>query len=173
MATTAIFGVNKKDRWNKVGVLFERYPQLMNQLCEAVGECDESFVFDTLTVRGLMEMCAGQIPSEVKAMFRGKNLGQVARIVNSLRRGMEDFARFLENTVPPDSENSAMMRRGMLPSNIEEAILWTLKEAYTLNGLEAAQSLTVYEYKIARKQVYNDAVAARNQSEIARKEARK
>lgn len=158
MATTAIFGVKKTDRWNRVGVLFERYPQLIDQLCEVITDFDEKFNFDTISIKGLLELAGGNIPEEVRVGFRGKNVGQVIRRINSLRKGMNDFVQFLEATTPPDSADSILLRRGVLPSNIEEAILWTLKEAYTLNGLEAAQRLTVYEYKIARKQVYNAAI---------------
>ena len=173
MATTVIFGVKPKDRWNKVGILFEKHPAILAQLCEQVKDIDESFNFDTLTVKGLLELCGGNIPEEVKLKFRGKNVRQVAMIVNAVRAGMESFAQFMEETTPPESVQAVKLRKGMLPSNIEEAVLWTLKEAYTLNGLEAAHALTVYEYKIARKQVFNDAVAAMNQAAMVQKGGRR
>jgi hypothetical protein len=83
--------------------------------------------------------------------------------MNALEAGMADFVKFMERTTPPTTPQQLRIERGMLDANIEEAILWTLRGNYSLHGLEDAQNLTIYEYKIARKHAYNEAIAAYNQ----------
>ena len=63
-----------------------------------------------------------------------------------------------------DALKQKALMRGMLTGNMEEAVLWTLKESFTLHGFEDAHKLTVYEFMTARKNVYNEALVAYRQS---------
>jgi hypothetical protein len=83
-------------------------------------------------------------------------------MVNSLRDGLAAFTDFLERTAPPLTAYAKKMSGGTIKGNIEESVLWTLRESFGLPSLEQAHNLTVYEYMVARKSVYNDAVVAYN-----------
>ena len=83
-------------------------------------------------------------------------------MVNSLRDGLATLTEFLERTTPPLTAYAKKMSGGTLKGNIEEAVLWTLRESFGLQSLEQAHNLTVYEYMVARKSAYNDARVAYN-----------
>lgn len=158
------YSVRPSEQWSRVSVFFTTYPAAMDQLMEAVPERDGEFVFDLLTVGGMLEAVGGAIPAEVKASMEGLTVAQAAARLNSLRDGLLEFITFLEATEPPMTLRQEQFRRGMMEGNIEEAVLWTLKECFTLHSFEDAQKLTVYEYKTARKNAYNEALAAYRQS---------
>ena len=158
------YSVKRSEPWADVAPFFTSYPSAMDQLLAAVPERDDAFCFDLLTVRGMLEAVGGNIPSEVKTQLDGLTVGEAAARLNSLRDGLMAFTAFMEDTNPPETLRQKAMRRGMKDGNIEEAVMWTLKECYTLHGFEDAQKLTVYEYKTARKNAYNEALSAYRQS---------
>lgn len=162
MATKVKYSVNLTDRWESVRLFFEAYPDAMAELRQYVTQRD-TLNFDTLTVRSLLEMVAGRTPTELIARRNATTVEDWCAVMNALEAGMADFVKFMERTTPPTTPQQLKIERGMLDANIEEAILWTLRGNYSLHGLEDAQNLTIYEYKIARKHAYNEAVAAYNQ----------
>ena len=162
MATKVKYSVNLSDRWEAVRLFFEAYPDAMAELRQYVTQRD-GLNFDTLTVRSLLEMVAGITPTELIARRNAATIEEWCAVMNALEAGMADFVKFMEKTTPPVTPQQMRMERGMLDANIEEAILWTLRGNYSLHGLEDAQNLTIYEYKIARKHAYNEAIAAYNQ----------
>ena len=164
MGRTVKYSVTRSEPWAKVAPFFTSYPEAMEQLLAAVTERDEAFAFDLLTVRGMLEAVGGAIPTEVKTQLDGMTVGEAAARLNSLRDGLMAFAAFMEDTAAPETLRQKAMRRGMKEGNIEEAVMWTLKECFTLHGFEDAQKLTVYEYKTARKNAYNEALAVYRQS---------
>ena len=145
-------------------MFFTEYPAALDQLCTQIDGTLEGFNFETLSVGAMLEACVGKIPQELTTKYGGGDVETFARAVNSLRAGMDQFVKFMERTTPPETIYQKKMSAGTLPANIEEAVLWTLKNTYTLHGLEDAQRLTVYEYMIARKEAYNEALVAFNQS---------
>ena len=162
MATKVKYSVNLSDRWEDVRIFFDAYPQAFAELRLHVTLRD-TLNFDTLTVRSLLEMVAGKTPTELIARRNVATVKEWCAVMNALEAGMADFVKFMERTTPPVTPQQMRIERGMLDANIEEAILWTLRGNYSLHGLEDAQNLTIYEYKIARKHAYNEAVAAYNQ----------
>lgn len=158
------YRVSVSQPWSEVEVFFTSYPEAMDQLLAAVTETDPRVQFELLTVKSLLETARGDVPTELRERYRGATVEGWCRMVNSLRAGMDTFLKFMEHTTPPETLHGKRMSKGTLKGNLEEAVLWTLKKAFTLQGLEAAQNLTVYEYEIARKEVYNDAVVAYNKS---------
>ena len=158
------YSCRRSEPWQSVSLFFTLYPAAIDQLCAQIGGGLDGFSFETLTVASMIEACTGKIPHEITQRYGGGDVETFARALNSLRDGMERFVKFMEQTTPPETPYQKKMERGTLPANIEEAVLWTLKDTYTLHGLEDAQKLTVYEYMIARKNAYNEAVVAYNQS---------
>lgn len=148
--------------WKTVKPWFDIHPEGVEVLLEKVPERDDSVVFETLTVKSLLEVAGGGFPSELSARADSCTVKDYARMLNSLRDGLSRFTDFLESTKPPVTAYAKKMSAGTMSGNIEEAILWTLRMSYGLQSLEQAHALTVYEYMVARKSVYNDAIIAYN-----------
>lgn len=156
------YSISLSEPWSVVSHWFAVHPEGVDRLLEHVTDRDDSVIFETLTVKSLLEVSGGGFPSELSAKADGCTVEEYARMVNSLRDGLARFMDFLESTKPPETAYSKKMNAGTVSGNIEEAILWTLRQAYGLQNLEQAHALTVYEYMVARKSVYNDAVVAYN-----------
>jgi hypothetical protein len=156
------YDLSLSEPWSVVSPWFSVHPEGIDKLLEHVTERDGSVVFETLTVKSMLEVAGGGVPSELSSKIASCTVRGFASMLNSLRDGLSRFVDFLESTKPPVTAYSEKMSVGTLKGNIEEAILWTLRQAYGLQSLEQAHSLTVYEYMVARKSVYNDAVVAYN-----------
>lgn len=156
------YNLSLSEPWKTVKPWFDIHPEGMDSLLEKVTDRDDSVVFETLTVKSLLEVSCGGFPSELSAKADSCTVEEYACLLNSLRDGLARFFDFLESTKPPVTAYSKKTSAGTMGGNIEEAILWTLREAYGLQNLEQAHALTVYEYMVARKSVYNDAVVAYN-----------
>lgn len=165
MGRVVSYSVRTNERWEDVGIFFKSYPQAMAQLLSRFGSKD--IVFESLTVKGLLEAVGGDVPTELANTMKGCSVQEWCELVNGVRDGIAKFVKFMEQTTPPVSPMAKKMSKGVLSGNIEESVLMTLKTCYSLHGLEDAQKLTVYEYMIARKEVYNEAVVAYNQSMAA------
>lgn len=164
MGRAVRYSVLPSERWDKVAPFFEAYPAAMEQLCRTLPERDGDFMFETLTVKSMLECCAGQVPGEVREMCKGRTVAEAAAIHNSLRDGLARFLSFMEATQPPMTAREQMLTSGLMKGNIEEAVLWTLTGVFHLNGFEDAHKLTIYEYETARKNAYNEALVAYRQS---------
>lgn len=156
------YDLSLSEPWKTVKPWFEVNPQGIEVLLQHVTERDDAVVFETLTVKSLLEVAGGGFPSELSAKADSCTVGEYARMLNALRDGLARFMDFLKSTTPPVTAYSKKMSVGTMKGNLEEAILWTLRVSYGLQSLEQAHALTVYEYMVARKSVYNDAVVAYN-----------
>ena len=161
MSVKVKYSVELSDNWEDVRLFFEAYPNAFAELRLHVTQRD-SLNFDTLRVKSLLEMVAGRTPTELIPKRNAATVEEWCAVMNALEDGMSDFVKFMERTTPPTTPQQLRIERGMLEANIEEAILWTLRGNYSLHGLEDAQNLTIYEYKIARKHAYNEAIAVYN-----------
>lgn len=156
------YRVRPSERWADVHVFFENYPDAMEQLRSHFGKSD--FDFNLLSVRSMIEAANGIVPTEFKERFCNMTVKSFCEAYNGLMDGLDDFLLFLENTQPPQTIGQKRMLRGILKGNLEEAVLMTMKNCFALHDLDAATKLTVYEYKMARREAYNDAVVAYNRS---------
>lgn len=156
------YDISLSEPWKTVKPWFEVNPQGIEVLLQHVTERDEAVNFETLTVKSLLEVAGGGFPSELSAKADSCTVGKYARMLNALRDGLARFMDFLKSTTPPVTAYSKKMSVGTIKGNLEEAILWTLRVSYGLQSLEQAHALTVYEYMVARKSVYNDAVVTYN-----------
>lgn len=153
MGRTMRYSVKASDKWGDVAWFFSAYPDTYDKLVEKWPQTDGTFDFYALTVKDLCEIYGGSVPSKLV-----KNINARAYVVlnNTLKVKMEEFAAFLEKTLPPMTEDQKKAQGGLLDNGIEEAILLTCKQYYGLHSLEEAQRLTVYEFMIARKAIYNE-----------------
>lgn len=156
------YSVSPSDRWSDVCVFFDKYPQAFEQLRGNFGTGD--FDFFSLSVRGMLEAASGKMPSELSEKHKNKSVREWCEMANSVKDGVSRFLDFLEKTQPPYTLKQKKFTNGILKSSLEEAVLMTLKCCFTLNSLEDATKLTVYEYMMARKEAYNDAVINYNMS---------
>mgnify|MGYP007115381587 FL=1 len=148
--------------WKEVEAVFACNPDAFGRLMAKITKRDPSVQLETMTVKSMLEAVGGGVPSELRARYADATVVEWCAMVNSLRDALQAFTEFLERTVPPVTAYSKKMSSGTLKGNIEEAVLWTLRESFGLQSLEQAHNLTVYEYMVARKSVYNDAVVAYN-----------
>lgn len=160
MSRAVKYSVKLSERWQDVAPFFEAYPDALAQVCSVVGEGKQDFY--SLTVRGMLEAVSGQVPNEWKERYRGGTVGEWCAMLNALNAGISRFTEFMENTTPKQTNAQKKMLSGTLKSNLEEAVLMTLKSCFSLHDLEAATNLTVYEYMMARKDSYNEAMVYYN-----------
>lgn len=148
------------------------YPDALAQTCGYVKPNPDVWNFERMTVKGMLEAVSGKIPEEWDVKAKAGTVADYCTMVVSLKEGLENFTKFMDKTQPPVTIEQQRMTSGIIKGNLEEAVLWTLKTAFTLSGLEAAQKLTVYEYAVARKNIYNEAVVAYNENMAAAARAR-
>lgn len=148
--------------WREVEAVFDCNPDAFDKLLAKITKRDASVQVETLTVKSMLEAVGGKVPSELRGRYKDATVTEWCAMVNSLRDGLERFTDFLERTTPPLTAYAKKMSSGTLKGNIEEAVLWTLRESFGLQSLEQAHNLTVYEYMVARKSAYNDARVAYN-----------
>lgn len=160
MGRVVQYSVKLSERWQDVAPFFDAYPEALAQVCAIVGEGGQDFY--ALTVRGMLEAVNGQVPNEWKDRFKGGTVGEWCAMLNALKAGISRFTEFMENTTPKQTIAQKKALSGTLKGNLEEAVLMTLKSCFSLHDLEAATNLTVYEYMMARKEVYNEAVVYYN-----------
>lgn len=162
MGRSVKYSVKAKELWSKVAPFFAAYPDALAQLLSNFRA--KEINFEGLTVKGMLEAVGGNMPVELKRQLNGCTVKDWCETLLGVRAGLERFTRFMEETTPPVTMEQRRMSMGMKQGNIEECVLMTLKSCYSLHGLEDAQNLTVYEYMVARKEVYNEAVVNYNQS---------
>lgn len=152
--------------------MFDCNPQAFESLLAKIPSKDTAVQLETMTVKGMLEAVGGGVPSELRERHKDATVTEWCAMVNALREGLQTFTEFLERTTPPLTAYAKKMSSGTIKGNIEEAVLWTLRESFGLQSLEQAHNLTVYEYMVARKSAYNDAVIAYNKEmEIAARAA--
>lgn len=162
MGRTVKYSVKAGEPWAKVAPFFSAYPDAMAQLLSRFKPTDVNF--EALTVKGMLEAVSGRMPEELERKLGGCTVGDWCGVMLGVRKGLEAFAKFMEETTPPVTVEQKRMTNGVLSGNIEESVLMTLKSCFSLHGFEDAHKLTVYEYMVARKEVYNEAVINYNQS---------
>lgn len=160
MGRVVQYSVKLSERWRDVAPFFDAYPEALAQVCAIVGEGGQDFY--AMTVRGMLEAVNGQVPNEWKERYKGCTVGEWCAMLNALKAGISRFSEFMENTTPKQTIAQKKALSGTLKGNLEEAVLMTLKSCFSLHDLEAATNLTVYEYMMARKEVYNEAVVYYN-----------
>ena len=173
MERTVTFKINKDNCFGSVRPFFEAYPEVVEQLLEQVPKKAQDVNFEALSVKSLLELLSGRMPTELDGRLNEGTVEQFAEILHSLRDGVAVFEAFMKRTTPPKTPESVKMGKGQVPQGLEEAVLWTLRTAFSLHGFEDAHQLSVYEYMVARKNIYNEAIVAYNQSMAAGAAARR
>lgn len=156
------FVLKPSQPWREVAAVFDCNPQAFESLLAKIPSKDDSVQLETMTVKSMLEAVGGKVPAELSERYKDATVTEWCAMVNSLRDGLQTFTAFLEKTTPQTTAYARKMSAGTLKGNIEEAVLWTLRESFGLQSLEQAHNLTVYEYMVARKSAYNDAVIAYN-----------
>lgn len=173
MKRTIKYKVGKNDNFGSVRPFFEAYPEAVEQLLRQVPKRAQDVNFEALSVKSLLELLSGRMPTELDGRLNEGTVEQFGQVLNALRDGVAVFEEFMERTTPPKTPESVKMGKGQVPQGLEEAVLWTLRTAFSLHGFEDAHKLTIYEYMVARKNIYNEAIVAYNQSMAAGAAARR
>ena len=156
---TIPYEIDLNEQYSKVHVFFEEYPAAMDAVCNSDKVGVKDTPVEAMSVKDLCELLDGRVPS---SLSRDVTVREWGEMVNGLRRSLEGFANFMKRTTPPMTAAQKRVMGGMLETTSEEAILLTCKDFYNLHTLEEAQKLSVYEYMIARKAIYNERIQAYN-----------
>lgn len=160
------YEIKATDKWCIIEPFFVMYPFAIAEADEKLsdaGSVKEDFY--GLTVGDIIGAIEGRIPA--KLMREGVTVGEVCSLRQWLKEKLAELAVTLEATVPPDTPEQRRAASGLLDYSFEEAVLLTCQEFYGLHSLEDAQRLTMYEYLISRKKIYNERKFAININAIA------
>lgn len=158
--------IDMTERYARVAPFFERYPKAADAVAETVDALPVTL--EGMTVKELCEAIDGRVPESLATKYAMATVGEWCAMRKGLVEAVGRFAGYLKRTTPPQTAEQKRLRNGLLEVTAEEAVLLTCKDFYGLHGLEEAQRLTVYEYMIARKAVYNEALQAYNAAMAAR-----
>lgn len=156
MKTRRTYEIKGSDKMKRCRWFFDEHPEAEEEALKRWGVENDSIgiAFSDLTVAELCEVLGGVFPERI--FGKANTVKEYFRRKFWLSESLEAFARFMEMTTPPRLP-------GDTPSAIEptteEAILLTMKDFYGLHSLAEAQAMTVGEYMIARKRIYNEAAA--------------
>ena len=152
------YTISENDKWSEIEWFISQYPEQFYKLKEKWRAVD-AVQIGALTVRDLCEIFEYGYPVTYCKDF---TVRRFVEVVTSIEAQIEGFKNFLDRTTPPMTAQQRMCMQGLEEMTIEECILLTCKDFYNLKTLEDAQKLSVYEYIIARKSIYNEKRIAYN-----------
>lgn len=161
--------VNSSDKWSDVSWFFSENADAWNMIRDAWGS-DKPYNLGELSVLDLCQVFEHGYPLR---LADGVTVKEFVTMCTSVELAMKNFASFLESTIPPTTPDQRAAAVGTLDTSLEEAVLLTCKEFYGLHNLEDAQKLTVYEYMIARKSIFNERLVSYNLASAAARNIRK
>lgn len=161
--------VNSSDRWSDVAWFFEENADAWNMVRDA-WKSETPYNIGALTIMDLCQVFEHGYPLRLS---EGVSVKEFVTMCTSIELAMKNFSTFLESTIPPTTPEQRAAAVGTLEMSLEEAVLLTCKEFYGLHNLEDAQKLTVYEYMIARKSIYNERLVSYNIDRAAARNIRK
>lgn len=153
------------DRMKRCRWFFEEHPEAEEEALRRWGVENDNIgiAFSDLTVAELCEILGGVFPERI--FGNANTVKEYYRRKFWLSESLEAFARFMEMTTPPRMPGDTA---AAIEPTTEEAVLLTMKDFYGLHSLAEAQAMTVGEYMIARKRLYNEAAARyRNNMRVA------
>lgn len=150
--------VKSSDKWADVSWFFSENADALNMIRDA-WKSDKPYNLGELSVLDLCQVFEHGYPLR---LADGVTIKEFVEMCTSVELALKDFAAFLESTIPPTTPEQRAAAVGTLDTSLEEAVLLTCKEFYGLHNLEDAQKLTVYEYMIARKSIFNERLVSYN-----------
>ena len=147
--------VDLNQKWREVAYFYTMNPDAMAVLLQKVSGRACGFDFFALSCGDLCLLMDNRFPESWSEKYKDITVKDWCKLVNSVKDGINGFAAFLEKTTPPTTQEQRMAQSGLMNTTAEEMILLTMKDFYNLHGLEEAQKMTIYEFYVARKAIYN------------------
>lgn len=146
--------IDLNQKWAEVAYFYNENTDVLEK---AMAEIEEDARFDVMkmNVGQLVTLIDGGVTDEMTKFFEDCSVGEALGIIKCLRRQMRDFADFMRRTTPPETPEGRMARHGLVDVSTEESVLLTMQRFYGLHGLEEAQKMSVYEYIVARRDLFN------------------
>ena len=109
-----------------------------------------------------------QFPAKIQKRLNSKFLRvkEYVQILNTFENGNKAFEQAVEDTTIEKTAEEKDAENGLLPLSVEESMLNFMVETFNLQGWEAAQQMTLYEYISARKKSYNSVMYQKRMAEI-------
>lgn len=165
MKVKRTYEIKGSDRMKRCRWFFEEHPEAEEEALRRWGIENDNIgiAFSDLTVAELCEILGGVFPGRI--FGNANTVKEYYRRKFWLSESLDAFARFMEMTTPPRMPGDTA---AAIEPTTEEAVLLTMKDFYGLHSLAEAQAMTVGEYMIARKRIYNEAAARyRNNMRVA------
>lgn len=162
--------INPKKRISRYWAMLAVYPNLLDALREKI--TDElplnDFDYFGMTISDFLHLTEKQFPAKIQKQLKSRFLTveKYIKILNTFENGNKKFEQAIEETTIEKTANEKEAENGLLPLSVEESMLNFMVESFHLQGWEAAQKMTIYEYLSARKKSYNNAMYQKRMAEI-------
>ena len=162
--------INPKKRISRYWAMLAVYPNLLDSLREKI--TDElplqEFDYFGMTISDFLRLTEKQFPAKIQKMLKSRFLTveKYIKILNTFENGNKRFEQSVEETTIEKTAIEKEAENGLLPLSVEESMLNFMCESFHLQGWEAAQKMTLYEFISARKKSYNNAMYQKRTAEI-------
>lgn len=164
--------VKLTQKWSEVAYFYNAHPDAFRALLQKVTGTLKNFDFFALSVGELCAIVDGGFPQSLWNRYENCDVRTFCKLTNSLREGVKQLMTFLENTTPPTTPQERKAANGLMQTTFEEEALGMLVEYFHLHSFEDAQKLSVYEFMMVRKTLYNRRKMEYNRMMIADAEAK-
>ena len=158
--------INKRTKWANIAPLVT--PEILAQLKESLPGC-VIFDFWQLTIGDFSEMLKNGVPTSLikRIEKRGATVFEVVQILNACEKFLIEFSEVMQQfeiQPTPDEKQAASFCPEFTPT--ESLLIFTRKYFGTVRGFGEAEEITLYEYYIAKKDSFSDAIYQRQLSKI-------
>ena len=144
------------------GILDELREQIKDELPKS------EFDYFGMTISDFLRLTEKQFPEKIQKRLKSRFLRvkEYIQILNTFDNGNKAFEQAVEETTIEKTAEEKDAENGLLPLSVEESMLNFMVETFNLQGWEAAQQMTLYEYISARKKNYNSVMYQKRIAEI-------
>lgn len=146
------------------------YPNLLDSLRQQITDELPLHEFDYfgMTIADFLRLTEKQFPAKIQKVLKSRFLTvkKYIQILNTFENGNKAFEQIVEDTTIEKTGDEKEAENRLIPMTVEESMLNFMVESFHLQGWEAAQQMTLYEYISARKKSYNNAMYQKRIAEI-------
>lgn len=160
--------ISPNKRISKYWAMLATYPNLLDSLRLQITDELTDFDYFGMTIADFLRLTEKHFPAKIQKMLKSRFLTvkKYIQILNTFENGNKAFEQLVEDTTLEKTDIEKEAENGLLPLTVEESMLNFMVESFHLQGWEAAQQMTLYEYISARKKSYNSAMYQKRITEI-------
>lgn len=162
--------INPKKRISRYWAMLAVYPNLLDALREKITDelPIQEFDYFGMNISDFLRLTEKQFPAKIQKKLKSRFLTveKYIHILNTFENGNKRFEQSVEETTVEKTAAEKEAENGLLPLTVEESMLNFMVESFHLQGWEAAQKMTLYEFISARKKSFNNAMYQKRMAEI-------